>query len=82
MRKVYFALLWSDDADLFDGAPIHADMALAAAQHQLPPQVLAGPRAPCFVKRPRRDWRNSACCREAPATARERLFLRQQDWVS
>lgn len=39
MRKVYVALLWSDAADLFDGAPIHADTALAAAQHQLSPGV-------------------------------------------
>jgi hypothetical protein len=31
-------LLWSDDADLFDGAPIHADLALPAAEHQLTPK--------------------------------------------
>lgn len=38
--KVYFASRWSDCADLFDDARIHADMARPAAERLLAPELL------------------------------------------
>jgi guanine deaminase len=40
IHKVYFASRWSDYADLYDDARIHADMALPAAERQLAPEPL------------------------------------------
>ena len=40
IRKVFFATRWSDYADLFDDARIHADMARPAAERQLAPEPL------------------------------------------
>ena len=40
ISKVYFASRWSDYADLFDDARIHADMARASAERQLAPEPL------------------------------------------
>jgi tRNA(Arg) A34 adenosine deaminase TadA len=40
IAKVYFASRWSDYADLFDDARIHADMASPAEQRQLAPEPL------------------------------------------
>ncbi|MCU0529127.1 MAG: nucleoside deaminase [Cyanobium sp. Prado107] len=40
IAKVYFASRWSDCADLFDDARIHADMARPAGERQLAPEPL------------------------------------------
>ena len=40
ISKVYFASRWSDYADLFDDARIHANMASPAEQQQLAPEPL------------------------------------------
>ncbi len=40
ISKVYFASRWSDYADLFDDARIHADMARPGDQRQLAPEAL------------------------------------------
>jgi len=40
ISKVYFASRWSDYADLFDDARIHADMARESSERQLAPEPL------------------------------------------
>lgn len=40
IAKVYYASRWSDYADLFDDARIHADMARAADRRRLAPEPL------------------------------------------
>ncbi len=40
IEKVYYASHWSDYADLFDDARIHADLARPAGQRQLAPEPL------------------------------------------
>jgi tRNA(Arg) A34 adenosine deaminase TadA len=40
ISKVYYASRWSDYADLFDDARIHAEMARPAAKRQLAPEEL------------------------------------------